>query len=418
MQSDIDKEPLGQRIRRLRKERGLSQITLAEQAGVTDAWISQLEMGRAMPSAELINKLAQVFKIPVRELLQDEEADMELLSLVKLVEVLLETNQPDEAEPIVLGLQGHTELTEVEQIKVVGLLGECRYQQKSYDEVIDLLLPLVMRLETDHFHDAHLMAGLHNKIGKAHFMKQEVTNALYRFRKAHDLTYRFAKFDALAANIAYNVGMVLRQVGNWQDAIFYLERAQEYYQQNKDLGKLADSIFHQGIAYKSIKEYAKAAECFTQAKSIYFALNQRDWSYKVQMLMAYSVTMEQDKELALQQLQDCAKEFEEEKDDCGLLFVCAKIAFAKLQQGQMEEAWKYLRIANELVMRHSLEQQPEAGEFYRVMAQYFYSNEDYGRAIEYAQRSAELFASNGLINDQVNSLKIAVAAYEGRIRKH
>lgn len=35
-------EPLGQRLKRLRKERGYSQIALAELVGVTDAWISQI----------------------------------------------------------------------------------------------------------------------------------------------------------------------------------------------------------------------------------------------------------------------------------------------------------------------------------------------------------------------------------------
>ena len=91
---------VGQRIKRLRKERGLSQIVLAQQTGVTDAWISQVETDKSTPSAELLNKIASAMKIPIRELLQDEEADLELTTRIKLVESCWKPTSPMKRKPL------------------------------------------------------------------------------------------------------------------------------------------------------------------------------------------------------------------------------------------------------------------------------------------------------------------------------
>ena len=57
-------------IKTLRQEKGLSQKALAEQIGVTDAYITMLESGkRKNPSLEVLKKLAKALGVPVTELL-------------------------------------------------------------------------------------------------------------------------------------------------------------------------------------------------------------------------------------------------------------------------------------------------------------------------------------------------------------
>lgn len=50
-------ETVGERIRRLREERGLSQRELAE-PGVSYAYLSRIEAGQRMPSEKALRKLA------------------------------------------------------------------------------------------------------------------------------------------------------------------------------------------------------------------------------------------------------------------------------------------------------------------------------------------------------------------------
>ncbi len=56
---------LGERLRRLRSERGLSLRELADQSGLTASFISQVERGRASPSIASLARLAEVFEVNV-----------------------------------------------------------------------------------------------------------------------------------------------------------------------------------------------------------------------------------------------------------------------------------------------------------------------------------------------------------------
>lgn len=69
---DVAKDILviGERLRSLRKSRGLTQSQLAELAGVAQNYISQIEHGQAAnPSLKLIERLAVALTIPLAELL-------------------------------------------------------------------------------------------------------------------------------------------------------------------------------------------------------------------------------------------------------------------------------------------------------------------------------------------------------------
>jgi transcriptional regulator with XRE-family HTH domain len=59
---------LGEQIRRLREERGLSQMQLAELANVHRTYISSLENGRRNAAINLIYRLADGLDVHVRDL--------------------------------------------------------------------------------------------------------------------------------------------------------------------------------------------------------------------------------------------------------------------------------------------------------------------------------------------------------------
>lgn len=60
-----------QRIREYRKQRGLTLKQLAERAGCTQSYISQLEKGLTMPSLSMIGKLSAALGIRVVDLFVD-----------------------------------------------------------------------------------------------------------------------------------------------------------------------------------------------------------------------------------------------------------------------------------------------------------------------------------------------------------
>ena len=66
----------GQTIKELRKERRLSQETLAFESGYHPTYISQLERGKKSPSLRTIVRLSRVLRIPGSEILKRIEAGL------------------------------------------------------------------------------------------------------------------------------------------------------------------------------------------------------------------------------------------------------------------------------------------------------------------------------------------------------
>jgi len=67
----VDAEKTGQLIRRLRKEKGLTQAALAEKIGVTDKAVSKWERAQGCPDISLIKSLCSVFSVEASVFLGD-----------------------------------------------------------------------------------------------------------------------------------------------------------------------------------------------------------------------------------------------------------------------------------------------------------------------------------------------------------
>jgi transcriptional regulator with XRE-family HTH domain len=65
----LGKESLGQRIARLRKERGYTQIDLAKKIGITQALVSDYERNRLRPHHEMVIRFALALEVSADELL-------------------------------------------------------------------------------------------------------------------------------------------------------------------------------------------------------------------------------------------------------------------------------------------------------------------------------------------------------------
>ncbi|MGR5986017.1 helix-turn-helix domain-containing protein [Bacillus cytotoxicus] len=80
---------IGERIKRLRLQRGISLTELAEKAGVAKSYISSIERNlQQNPSIQFLEKIATVLQIPIDTLLHDttpleNQLDSEWTHLVK-----------------------------------------------------------------------------------------------------------------------------------------------------------------------------------------------------------------------------------------------------------------------------------------------------------------------------------------------
>lgn len=70
-----EKETLGQRLARVRKERGLTQVELAERTGLIQVVVSDYERGRLRLPADMAVRFAEVLGITTDELLRPRRKD-------------------------------------------------------------------------------------------------------------------------------------------------------------------------------------------------------------------------------------------------------------------------------------------------------------------------------------------------------
>ena len=81
---------LGEKIKKYREEKKITQVEVAEILGVKPATISKYEAGALEPNIESLKKLAELFEVSVDELLKEDEFDV---SKINVLEVLREQKE-------------------------------------------------------------------------------------------------------------------------------------------------------------------------------------------------------------------------------------------------------------------------------------------------------------------------------------
>jgi len=69
---------LPEKIKKLRKNKNISQQELADKAGIHISYLSRLENGHSEPSVEILKKLMEVLEVSADYLVSDEEESLEV----------------------------------------------------------------------------------------------------------------------------------------------------------------------------------------------------------------------------------------------------------------------------------------------------------------------------------------------------
>jgi transcriptional regulator with XRE-family HTH domain len=64
---------MGDRLRALREQKGLSQGDIAERTGLMCSYISRVENGHTVPAVETLQKFARALEVPIYQLFYDGE---------------------------------------------------------------------------------------------------------------------------------------------------------------------------------------------------------------------------------------------------------------------------------------------------------------------------------------------------------
>lgn len=101
----MDQIKIGKFIAQCRKEKGLTQMQLAEALNITDRAVSKWETGRAMPDSSIMLQLCQLLEISVNDLLCGERVTMENYNKELENNLLEMVKQKQEADKRLLGIE-------------------------------------------------------------------------------------------------------------------------------------------------------------------------------------------------------------------------------------------------------------------------------------------------------------------------
>src|ERR1051325_8224187 len=91
--SDTYLRRLGERVRTLRHQRGMSRKALAQHAKVSERYLAQLEVGKGNCSIVLLRRIARAIGLPVTQLVNESaEPALDLVLLTQFVERLPATD--------------------------------------------------------------------------------------------------------------------------------------------------------------------------------------------------------------------------------------------------------------------------------------------------------------------------------------
>lgn len=76
---------LGEKIKKYREEKKITQVEVAKVLGVKPTTVSKYEAGTLEPNIESLKKLAELFEISVDELLREDEFDVSKINILKVL---------------------------------------------------------------------------------------------------------------------------------------------------------------------------------------------------------------------------------------------------------------------------------------------------------------------------------------------
>jgi transcriptional regulator with XRE-family HTH domain len=263
--------PVGERIKRLRQERGLSQSELA--AGrLSKGFISQIESGRSRPSPESLRFIAQRLGVPLVALLPGLELSQQQAFLLRAAEAAVKAREQgeatvllDEVRPL---LSSAVELSWFHRLR-----GELLILRDTLDEALDEALTAF-----DHVRDAEPsdeMVRACNLAGRIHHLAGRQPAALLYFDRAAQLGANPSVSPAVRALVHSNRGNTHMRLGDPAHAVQAYNAARSAAEDAEDLWQLAVAEMGLGEAARQRGDLPAAIAHASRAVTLFEQLEMR-----------------------------------------------------------------------------------------------------------------------------------------------
>ncbi|MBL0386063.1 helix-turn-helix domain-containing protein [Tumebacillus sp. ITR2] len=407
-----DKDRVGEKVRSYREARGWSQKELAEKAELSPSTISKVEGDVFTPTPDTIQRIADALGVKLSELIDiGASAELEAVVQIELMKIFVERKEYQDALGVIDHLNKRTDLAEHQRIDLTLAHADCLIQTGKNRAAIDLLQDLRQVLETKRT-DEYILATVLNKLGTAYFTELSIADAYAHYIRAHQITKSFPVVDELTAKVAFNMGQVYSWMRNPVDAQFFLQIAEKYFRDISDHKKLADTLFANGLVFQELNQLDRAERYLREALALYCSQNFLVLAQRVKYQLASRVTSKMEPEVGIQELNECAKMFQQFDDMPRFIYTHATIAEIHLEVDNLELAGEHLQTAFEAFPSEDYATSTNNAYLFRVNAKCLLRTGAYEKSLEYSFKSSGFYSKMGVQREAADSLEIAVHAYE------
>ncbi len=307
---------LGKKIKNLRKGLKMRQEDLARDV-VTRGYISQIEKGNAMPSFEIISKLAERLNCSITFLLEEEVPEAvslppsapaqlvraeqylennllnEFLNIIKSIEITEEETDLKAKQQLLYARyywlsndmeKAHEYIEDVIQnappfdydirAKSYNLQGQILYRTNQLTEALKSFNNALL-LTKQFTVDKLLYVDVLLNLGIFHCHLDEITSALTHLLEAQQINLQNSAFYK-AGEISMTMGVCYKKTGNWEEAKLQYEQSLLFFEQTNNKKLKAGSLLNLGILYKKIKNYDESLAYIEKSIEAYSLLSDEE----------------------------------------------------------------------------------------------------------------------------------------------
>ncbi|WP_157729412.1 helix-turn-helix domain-containing protein [Tumebacillus algifaecis] len=384
----MNRSSLGQRVRETRLKKGITQIELA--SGLcTPSLISQIESDRARPSYKTLVALAARLDVPLEQLLNGVNFDLESSSKYKMAKSMVRAREYQPAIPLL------NDLLEIQQRRIPkeGLfleLVQCHIELGNALEAESLLNQLYQICNTER--NNHLLAEVLYYLGKVAELKNDYPIALFHTNRAWEELQTIEEIDTdLQAKVLMQLATLHERIGKVAESAKLYERALLLHQHNgEERGKtylrLAE-VYDRQKKYEQAQEYAVKATVHLEEQStkehmqemqrrlLMLQRDSSDWNKSVPIILSIAEQYEQNGK----------------KQKAGEVY--ADLALNCLDNHEYDEAWAYAEKARMALP----DTDSTMGQVHRVLSFVYFRREDKKKGKKHLENAVKIFEQHGKI---------------------
>ena len=405
MPSDASAVRLGQRLRKARLARNLTQSEVAQQR-FSVSYISAVERGQIRPSLGALEKLSERLHVPLAELLRDD-IDI-VIPHVATVERNGASEEHDELDARLLAAriearQGHSaealealrslptsHLTPRQHAELLWHQAYCSLSLRRPDEARSAALEAIPLAEKAN--DQELVERLRLSLGDAYSQMHKYQLALDAYRGCQEAIERGVISDPVFRfAVLYNIGSQYRSLGDAATAIETLTQAAEAGESVINPSQLGALYGALSGSYLAERDYRRAKEEADKSLSNFEAADSLRMVGDAHNRLGRAFAQSGQLDAATEHLQHALRIAQEEQDTRGLAEAQRGLASVYIQQHRVDEAAE--AASHALALSNEMDDPVEHAESLLMQAQVGEAQQDYTVAEKYFKQATDLLDS-------------------------